>query len=54
LKAVATVKSAFMKELKLDTWQQAEARVPDFAKTDVLKKFQLQKGKPVPNNFKVS
>ena len=40
-----------MKELELETWEQVESMLPHFAKVDILKKFQLQKGKPVPASF---
>ena len=43
-----------MKEVSLDTWEEVEATIPDFAQADVLAKFKLQKGKPPPKSFKVS
>lgn len=53
LKAVSTSKQMFMKEVELETWEEGETLIPDFAKEEVLKKFNIQKGKPLPKSFKV-
>ena len=54
LKAVARVKEAMCSEVKLDTWEEIEATLPEFAKIDVLKTFRVQKGKKPPEDFLVS
>jgi hypothetical protein len=53
LKAVATTKSVFMKEVELMTWDEGENLIPDFANEKVMEKFRVQKGKPLPKTFKV-
>ena len=54
MKAEAKAKELLLKELNLKTWEEAEAAVPEFTKEGVLQKFEIKKGKPFPNNFKVS
>lgn len=54
LKAIATGKAALLKEVDIATWAEAEEMIPDFAKDDVLSKFELQRGKPLPQCFKVN
>ena len=46
-------KEAFLKEVELDTWAETQARIPQFAKLDLLGKFKVVKGKPLPKSFKV-
>lgn len=53
LKAVTTTKQMFMKEVELEAWEEAETLIPDFANKDVLEKFHVQRGKPLPKSFKV-
>jgi hypothetical protein len=54
LKALSTAKTALLNGVEIETWEEAERLIPSFAKEDVLMRFQLQRGKPVPRNFKVS
>lgn len=54
LKAVARVKEAMCSEMELDTWEEVESTIPEFAKVDVLKTFQLQNKKKPPKDFLVS
>ena len=54
LKALTTTKKMFMKEVELLTWEEAEALLPAFTDQNILKKFNIQKGKPLPKDFKVS
>lgn len=53
MKAVTTAKQLLLQEVALQTWEQVETSIPEFASEDVLGKFQLQKGKPPPKSFKV-
>ena len=53
LMTVATTKQTFMKEVEIETWEEAETLIPHFANKDVLEKFHVQKGKPLPKSFKV-
>ena len=52
MKVVSTVQSSLMKEVELGTWAEVEAELPHYANMD-LSKLKLQKGKPLPKNFKV-
>lgn len=54
LKALSTTKSAFLEGVNIKSWDVAKKMIPTFAKEEVLSKFQLQKGKPLPGSFKVS
>ena len=54
LKAVAAAKVALMEQVQLETWGEVEATIPDFAKLDVLAKFNLKRGKTPPKSFMVS
>jgi hypothetical protein len=54
LKAVISAKTALIKEVGFTSWDEAEATIPELVKPDVLEKFQIQKGKPLPKSFKVS
>ena len=54
VKALTRVKDAMCSEVELDTWEEVEAAFPEFAKADVLKTFQIQKGKKPPKDFLVS
>lgn len=54
LKALSTAKTALLEGVAIETWERAKKVIPNFAKEDVLSKFQLQKGKPIPRSFKVS
>ena len=54
LKAVAAAKVALMREVELETWEEVEASIPEFAKIDELAKFKLHKGKPLSKSFMVS
>lgn len=54
LKAVGRVKEAICSKVELDTWEEVEATIPEFTKVDVLKTFQLQRGKQPPKDFLVS
>lgn len=53
-KALTTAKEALMKEVQIEAWDELQSVIPEFADIDVLGKFKLQKGKPLPNGFKVS
>lgn len=53
LKVLATAKAALMKEVEMETWDEVEAAIPEFSKGKDLQKFRLQKGKPLPQDFKV-
>lgn len=52
-KALSAAKTALLEGVNIETWEVAERVIPNFANEDVLSKFQLQKGKPVPRTFKV-
>ncbi len=54
LKALSTTKEVFLKETGLESWTEAQAKIPKYAKNDELKKFRLQKGKALPKAFAVS
>jgi len=54
LKALFSTKMALLEEVNIETWDTAKRVIPNFTKEDVLSKFQLQKGKPLPRSFKVS
>lgn len=53
VKAITRLKEAMCSEVELDTWEEVEATIPEFAKVDVLKTFQVQKGKKPPEDFLV-
>lgn len=53
LKAISAAKEALLKEVEIETWEEAEDMIPEFAKEDFLSEFELQKGKPLPKHFKV-
>lgn len=54
LKALSAAKAALLKEVEIETWEEAENVIPEFTKEDALCKFEVQKGKPLPKPFKVS
>ena len=54
LKAISAAKAALLKEVEIETWEEAKNVIPEFAKEDVLTQFEVQKGKPLPKRFKVS
>ena len=53
LKVLATARAAFMKEVEMETWDEVEAALPGFSKSKDLEKFHFQKGKALPQDFKV-
>ena len=53
IKATSAAKTMLMREVKLNTWEEVESELPQYASMD-LSKFKLQKGKPFPKKFKVS
>ena len=53
LKMLSASKEAFIKEVELGTWAEAQIQIPQFAKLDLLQKFKVLKGKPLPKSFKV-
>ena len=52
-KVLAAAKEAFVKEFELTSWTNAQAKFPKFARDDLLKKFKVVKGKPLPKAFEV-
>lgn len=54
LKTLNTIKEAFLKEVQLKSWTEAEAVIPKFARIDELKKVKVQKGKALSKSFMVS
>ncbi len=54
LKAISAAKYALLKEVEIETWEEAENVIPEYAKENVLHKFEIRKGKPLPKQFKVS
>ena len=42
-----------MKEVEIDTWDEIEQKIPEFSRMDKLEKFNIQKGKPLLQDFKV-
>ena len=54
-KALSITKEAFIEELKMESWAEVEKAVPEFAKEEELKRFNLPKGKKtMPKAFMVS
>ena len=45
LKCLTTAKAALMKEVDMETWDEVEAAIPEFSRSEALQKFHLQKGK---------
>ncbi len=54
LKTLSIAKSAFLQEVDIKEWDIAERKLPDSTKEDVIVKFNIQKGKPLPRAFLVS
>ena len=54
MKTFSATREAFLKEVQFESWTEAEAALPTFARADELKKFRVQKGKPLPKSFMVS
>ena len=44
LKCLTTAKAALMKEVDMETWDEVEAAIPKFSRSEALQKFHLQKG----------
>lgn len=53
LKAVASAKVALLAEVELDNWEEAKTTIPEFTNEGILSNFKLQRGKPLPQSFKV-
>ena len=54
-KALSITKEAFLEEMKMESWADVEKAVPEFAKEEELKRFNLPKGKKtLPKAFMVS
>ena len=51
LKCLTTAKAALMKEVDMETWDEVEAAIPEFSRSEALQKFHLQKGKSLPQNI---
>jgi len=54
LKTFSATREAFLKEVQFESRTEAEAVLPTFARVNELKKFRVQKGKPLPKSFMVS
>lgn len=54
MKTFSAAREAFLKEVQFESWTEAEAALATFAQADKLKKFRVQKGKPLPKRFMVS
>ena len=53
-KSLNAVKDAFLKEVQLKSWEEAEEVIKQIGSKEVLSSFNVKPGKPLPTNFEVS
>ena len=53
MKMLSASKEAFLREVQIPTWKAAQEKIPQFANLELLEKFKVQKGKPLPKSFQV-
>lgn len=53
-KSLNAVKDAFLKEVQLKSWEEAEEVIQKIGSKEVLSSFNVKQGKPLPKNFEVS
>lgn len=53
-KSLSVVKDAFMKEVQVKSWDEAEEVIKKIGGKEQLASFNVKQGKPLPKNFEVS